>query len=172
MNRWGAVAVIAVVIALRTDAVPTKVTVRAMSRDAKVMGTKVGGARITIRDAKNGRVLAEGKQLGGTGDTKTIMVAPHARGGLVYGAGDAGSFVATIDHEHPTWVEVAAEGALGFPQSTARASKTLLLVPGEDIEGEGILLELHGFNVDLVRPAESTAKAGEPITVRAKLTMT
>lgn len=152
-------------------AVETIITVRAISRDAKVMGTKVGGARITVREAKTGKLLVKGVQMGGTGDTKTIMVEPHARGAKVYSAGESGSFEARLDIDEPTWVEITAEGALGYPQSSAKASKTLLVVPGEHVYGEGVLLELHGFNIELVAPS-ADAKAGEPITVRTKLTMT
>ena len=39
--------------------------------------------------------------------------------------------------ERATVVEVTAEGPLGTPQSTQRASKTLLLVPGQDVLGGG-----------------------------------
>lgn len=130
-------------------AAPTTVTVRAISRDAKVIGTLVGGARITIRDARSGRVLAEGVQLGGTGDTKTIMIEPHARNADIYGAGGAASFVATLDIDAPTPVVIEAEGPLGFPQAARRASKEILLLPGENIEGEGVLLEIHGFVIDI-----------------------
>jgi hypothetical protein len=44
--------------------VPTKVLVRAVSRDAKIIGDGVGGARITIRHATSGEVLAQGIQRG------------------------------------------------------------------------------------------------------------
>ncbi len=152
---------------------PTKVTVRAISHDAKVIGTKVGGAKITIRDLSSGKVLAEGVQMGATGDTKKIIVEPHARGDVIYGSeAEAGKFVATLVLTAPTWVEVTASGALGYPQSTARASKTILLIPGESIEGEGILLEIHGFNVELLAPGGDPLPDKEPVTVRAKLTMT
>jgi hypothetical protein len=152
-------------------AVETIITVRAISRDAKVMGTKVGGARITIREAKSGKLLVKGIQMGGTGDTKSIILEPHTRGSQIYSAGESGSFEARLDIDEPTWIEITAEGALGYPQSSAKASKALLVIPGEHVYGEGVLLELHGFNVELLAPTED-AKAGEPITVRTKLTMT
>lgn len=164
-------AIAAALLAPATTAVETIITVRAISRDAKVMGTKVGGARITVREAKTGKLLVKGIQTGSTGDTKKIMVEPHARGAEIYAAGEAGSFEARLDIDEPTWIEITAEGALNYPQSSARASKTLLVVPGQHVYGEGVLLELHGFNVELVSPAEAET-AGEPITVRAKLTMT
>jgi hypothetical protein len=159
------------VLAPAAAGVETNVTIRAISRDAKVMGTKVGGARITVREAKTGKLLTKGIQTGGTGDTRKIMVEPHPRGEEIYAAGDAGSFVARLDLVEPTWIDITAEGALGYPQSTARASKTLLVIPGRHIVGEGVLLELHGFNIELLAPGAGV-EAGKPITVRTKLTMT
>lgn len=153
--------------------IPTKVVVRAVSRDAKVIGTNVGGARITIRDASTGMVLAEGVQKGGTGDTELIMIRPRARGSTVYNTPNAASFLATVMLERPTVVEVTAEGPLGTPQSTQRASKTLLLVPGQDVLGEGVLLEIHGFTVALLTPTENDRVSVESeLQVRAKVTMT
>lgn len=160
-----------VMVAPAAAAVETFITVRAISRDAKVMGSKVGGARITVREAKTGKLLVKGVQMGGTGDTKAIMNEPRARGAAVYSAGEAAAFEARLDIDEPTWVEITAEGAMGYPQSSAKASKTMLVVPGKHVRGEGILLELHGFNIEVVMPGAG-AKAGEPITVRTKLTMT
>ena len=45
----------------------TKVMVRAIARDAKIIGKGVGGARITIREVSSGKVLAEGMLQDGTG---------------------------------------------------------------------------------------------------------
>ncbi|MCZ6481500.1 MAG: hypothetical protein ACE1Z6_03850 [Candidatus Methylomirabilales bacterium] len=153
--------------------IPTKVIVRAVSRDAKVIGTNVGGARITIRDTTTGMVLAEGVQKGGTGNTKLIMIKPRARGATVYNTPNAAGFLATVMLERPTVVEVTAEGPLGTPQSTQRVSKTLLLVPGQDVLGEGILLEIHGFTVALLAPTKNDrVSVGSGLEVRAKVTMT
>ena len=41
-------------------AVPTTVTVRAKSKDAKFIGSHMGGALVVIRDAETGEVLAQG----------------------------------------------------------------------------------------------------------------
>lgn len=131
-------------------AVPTTVTVRAISRDAKVIGTGVGGAKITIREVASGKVLAEGIQEGGTGDTQTIMTDAHVRNGEPYSGETAASFVATVDIDAPTVVEIAASGPLKYPQAMQKATKTMLLVPGQHITGEGVLLEIHGFIIDIL----------------------
>lgn len=150
----------------------TTVVVRAVAHDAKVIGSGVGGARITIRDAETGDVLARGLQEGGTGSTERIMRRPHRRGDTIYGTGGAAKFEATLGLQRPTRVEVVAEGPLGTPHATQRASRTVLLVPGRDVTGEGVVLELHGFTVELDRPAAAQAvPAGEPLPVRARVTM-
>ncbi len=152
---------------------PTQVMVRAVSRDAKIIGSGVGGARITIRDSSTGRVLAEGLQEGATGNTDKIMVEPRKRGETVYATEGAAGFLATLMLDRPTVVEVVAEGPLGTPQSLQKTSKTLLVVPGEHILGEGVLLEIHGFTVSLVQPDSSALlDAGEEAEVRATVRMT
>ncbi len=155
------------------QAIPTKVMVRAVSRDAKVIQDPVGGARITIREVATGTVLAQGVQQGRSGNTELIMVKPRARGATVYDTPGTAGFLATLMLDRPTVVEITAEGPLGKPQATQRASKTLLLVPGQHLLGEGVLLEIHGFIVDLLAPvAGAEVRAGQPLPVRVKITMT
>ncbi|HVA95352.1 MAG TPA: hypothetical protein VNI36_10685 [Candidatus Dormibacteraeota bacterium] len=152
--------------------IETKVMVRALARDAKIIGKEVGGARITIRDVSTGKVLAEGTQMAGTGDTAMIIVKPHVRGTNIYDTPGASGYLAVLHLEQPTVVEISAEGPLGHPQATQRASTTMLLVPGEDVLGDGVLLELHGFIVTALAPqADAAVKAGSPFAVKAKVTM-
>ena len=147
---------------------PTNILVRAVSRDAKVMG----GTRITVRDVHTGTVLAEGITEGSSGDTELIMVKPRARGATVYGTAEAAAFVATLELEHPTVVEITAEGPLAAPQAIQRSSKTLLVFPGEHVLGEGVLLEIHGFIVDLEMPElQESSVVGHEIDIRATVRM-
>ena len=157
----------------QTGGKETKVMIRAIARDAKVIGEHVGGARITVRDAGTGKILAEGVQKAGTGDTDLIMKKPRTRGATVFGTADASGFLAVLSLDKPTVVEISAEGPLGSPQAIQRATKTLLLVPGEDVLGEGVLLEIHGFIVKTLMPAmDAQLKMGSPFEVRATVTMT
>lgn len=151
----------------------TTLVIRATSRDAKIIGTHVGGATIDVYNAGTNELLAAGRQMGGTGSTDAIIREPHARHGTVYDTADAASFLATILLDETTMVRIEAEGPFDFPEAGGKASKTLLVVPGKDVRGEGILLEVHGFIVEIldaeVRPGSET---GERLWVRARLRMT
>lgn len=155
-----------------TAQTPTRLLVRAVANDAKVIGSGVGGVRITVRDAETGAVLAEGVQEGSTGDTRTIMVAARERGATVFGTEGAAHFVADLQLSHPTLVEVVAEGPLGTEQALRRATKTVLMLPGEDFLGEGLILTLYGFTVVTEVPEGNNGpRAGSPFEVRANVTM-
>lgn len=157
---------------LGAQPVETRLLVRAVSYDAKIIGTNVGGAQITIRDAESGAVLASGTQLGSTGSTERIMTMPRERGGVVYDTEGAGGYLATLRLERATRVEVTAEGPLGTPQATQRTSTTMWLIPGKDVLGEGLVLVLHGFAIRLESPMPKGVFApGEPIGVRAHVEM-
>jgi hypothetical protein len=156
----------------QTQGKETKVMIRAIARDAKVIGTHVGGARITVKDISTGEILAQGMQQGGTGDTDLLMKKPRTRGMVLYNTGDASGYLAVLHLDKPTVVEISAEGPLGNAQATQRSSKTLLLVPGEDVLGDGILLEIHGFIITPLAPLpDAKVKAGSPFEVRATVTM-
>lgn len=154
------------------EAVPTQVMVRAVAHDAKLIGSGVGGARIVITEAATGRVLAEGLHEGATGDTQQIMVAPRVRGTSPFTTDGAAGFVATLALVHPTVVDITAHAPLHTPDALMQASKRMLLVPGKDVLGEGVLLELNGFTVELRAPEQAVAvAAAAPLDVRAKVTM-
>ena len=173
---FSTVAIVLVVFVAQLFAQPggkeTKIMVRAIARDAKLIGKAVGGARITVREASSGKVLAQGEQQDGTGDTALIIEKPRVRGVKVYDTPGASGFLAVLNLERPTVVEVTAEGPLGSPQATERASKTLLLVPGEDVLGDGIILEIHGFIVKTLSPQmDAKLAVGSPFEVRATVNM-
>lgn len=149
----------------------TAVTVRVLSRDAKFIGSSMGGARVTIRDAETGALLAEGVTEGSTGDTQRIMGTPRERGATI-ATPDAGAFTATFDLDRPTLVEIAAFGPLAQRQSAVAASTTRWLLPGKDLTaGDGVILELAGFAVDVLAPAAHSIVAGEEVEVLVNLVM-
>jgi len=165
-------AVLSVAPAYSSGTIPTKVLVRVVSKDAKVIGSGVGGAAVRIVNARTGETLAEGKQEGGTGDTDLIMVTPRGRGSVVYGTPGAAFFLAEIGLERPTQVEIRVEAPLGFPQALQRGTKTITLIPGKDIGGEGVIIELDGLIVDVVTPAATGAiRRGGELRVEADVRM-
>lgn len=147
----------------------TRVNIRVISHDAKIIGDGVGGARVVVRDPSTGRVLAEGIQRGGTGDTQSIVREPHARGQAVYEAPGAAVFTAEFELDAPKVLEFIGEGPLGYEHAMQRAVKRMLVIPGEDILGDGVLLELHGFIVELIEP--KTPATGGTVTVTARVRM-
>ncbi len=149
--------------------VPTQITVRVVSHDAKIIGSGVGGARIVIKDHQSGEVLAEGIQEGETGDTRVLVVEPVARGAPVFDTSGAAHFTATLSLVAPTVVEVIGEGPLGYEEALQRASATLLLVPGEDVMGNGVVLVLHGFIVEVLEPLEVVAGSVAAIGARVRM---
>jgi len=154
------------------DKVPTKVIVRVVSKDAKVIGSGVGGAFVRIKNIETGEILAEGKQLGGTGDTDRIMVQPHRRGEILYGTPDAAFFQADLLLSKPTQVEIYTEAPLGFPHNIQKGSKTLTLIPGKHILGEGVVIELNGLIVNILNPSsKESLKKGEEVAVRVEIRM-
>ena len=135
------------------EAVTTRVMVRVLARDAKIIGDGVGGAKVTIVNVATGAILAEGVQQGGTGDTEAIISTPHARGADIYEAEGTAGFLAELLLSEPTVVNISAVGPLGYPQAMRATTKQMLLVPGQDVLGDGVILELHGFIVEILSPA-------------------
>lgn len=149
----------------------TQVTVRVLARDAKFVGSSMGGMRITLRDADTGKLLAEGKTEGDTGETGRIMRRPRARGEGI--AADAAAFTTTLDLDRPRRVEVTAEGPLGHPRAMGRVSAVQWVVPGKDLTGgDGWVLELPGFVVDVKAPGPGLKLQGLPQTVRLQAHVT
>lgn len=146
----------------------TRLTVRVVARDAKIIGSGVGGARVTVVDAETGAFLAEGLHEGGTGETGLIMRTARARDMTVYDTEGAAGFVAELDIAEPTIVVISAAGPLGYPQAIQTASKQMLVVPGRHIEGDGVVLELHGFIVEILTP-EPLTPVGETFDVSVRV---
>ncbi len=148
----------------------TQIRVRVVAHDAKIIGSGVGGARIVVKNAETGEVLAEGIQEGSTGDTKAIVVEPITRGASVFDTPGAAEFTVTIELDEPTVLEFVGEGPLGFAYAMQRATKRMLVVPGQDLLGDGVVLDLHGFIVELLEPTHIPDGAHE-IQVRVRVRM-
>ena len=140
---------------------PTNILVRVVAHGSMVLGKDMGGARITITDAANGKILAAGLQQGDAGDQNQIMRTPRMMGEPLYSSRPSAAFTTTLALTHPILVEIAAEGPLAYPGSSQRASTTVWLVPGQDMTSDGIVLHLFGYIVQIEHP-----KAGEPLIAK------
>jgi hypothetical protein len=140
----------------------TTVLVRVVAHGAMVLGRDVGGARITITDIATGRILASGLQQGDSGDQNQIMRTPHMMEEPIYSSRPSAAFTATLDLQQPTLVEVSAEGPLAHPAALQKACKTLLLIPGQNLTHDGIVLHLYGYLVEINQP-----KPREALTAKA-----
>lgn len=153
-------------------AIATELTVRVVSQDAKLIQDSVGGAAIVVRNADTGEVLAEGRQRGDSGSTDKIMRQAHHRGETIYAVPGAAHFATSLDLTRPTRVEISAEGPLDFPQALQSTSTTLLMVPGQDVSGDGVVLTLHGFIVEVLAPgAPAMAMPDTEMKVEARIRM-
>ena len=161
-------------LSVSAQAEPTEIVVRVMSKDAKFVGSMVGGAQIVLQDADSGEVLAQGLTAGGTGSTPKIMTVPHTGRDPLSDA-DAAKFSVTLDLDRARKVKVSATGPMNPKQAAMTVSSTQWVVPGKPINGgDGWVLELRGFAVSLIDEVPSSVQLGETarkIPLKAKVTM-
>lgn len=155
-------------ICINAFATETKLMVRAKAKDAKFVGSSIGGAHIIVRNTLNGEILAEGNTVGSTGNTDRIMKSAHERYTQLSDDKTAG-FLAVVDIDVPTFVRVEVISPINKRNAQVHASTELWLIPGKDILGDGIVVEIPGFVIDILKPnthqyipLESVAK-GLPI---------
>lgn len=142
-----AVILLAVIVSFGvSEAVQTNVIIRAKSKDAKFIGTKMGGAMVVVRDSETGKVLAEGLTAGSTGDTGKIMMEPKTRFGSI--ADGAAKFEAVIDIDEPVLITIDVAAPYIHKDNMVKSSTQIWLIPGKDITGEGVVIEVPGFSVD------------------------
>ena len=143
-------------VATGAHATPTHVMVRARAQDAKFIGDHMGGVRVTLRDAKTRKVLAQGLIKGGTGDTARLMKGPQR--GVVLSDAQTAGFEAVLDLDKPTLVEAEAEGPMGKPEAAIRTTAQAWILPGHDLVGDGWVLTFPGLVIEpdlSARPAIS-----------------
>lgn len=170
--KAAALAACVIGVSVPCSAEPTDITVRVISRGAKFIGSSMGGVRITIRDADTGEILAQGLTKGGTGNTGLIMKQAHKRGGVL-STKDAAKFSARLDLKEPRRIRVTALGPLAQRQSANHVSAVQWVVPGKHLTGgNGWLLEMPGFVVDVLAPPTHVRLTGVPRTVQLKANVT
>lgn len=154
MKNWYKVLGLVVGLLIMTPALQaqeTEVMVRVQSKDAKFIGTSIGGAKILIKNAETGELLASGMTTGSTGDTELIMQQSHSRNQRLSDEETAG-FNAKLDLEDPVFVTIEAYAPYTKKQARVMSSTQLWLLPGKHITGDGVVLEVPGFVVDILSP--------------------
>ncbi len=146
---------------ISNEPLATHIVVRVVAHGALVLGREVGGARVTITDVETGLILATGIQQGEAGDQNQIMRTPHLMQDPIYTTLPSAAFRTTLDLDRPTLVEVSAMGPLAYPSAMQQASKTVMLIPGQDLQGDGIIIDLSGYLVQITGP-----QPGEPLIAK------
>ena len=155
---------------LIAQAQPTVLVVRTRAKDAKFIGSTMGGARITVRDADTGELLAKGFTKGSTGNTKRLMQTPESRD-MRLSTPDAAKFETILSLSEPRLVTIEATVPYLQRQSQITASTQVWMIPGKDIDGDGIIMEIPGFSVDLLQPQAHRYTDNPEIAIRANVVM-
>lgn len=133
--------------------IETNFAVTVKARDGSFIGSAAGGAEIVIRDRRTGDIIVHGATYGDSGDTAKLMADTHKRDEVLVDKTTA-KFQFSIEIFEPTPVTVSATGPLGQGQALATVSEDMILIPGKDYTaGNGIMLELPGFAVDVLSPS-------------------
>ena len=151
MGKRIIVLIVATIGLLHLHAEPTKLLVRAKAKDAKFIGTGIGGAYVIVRNNITGEVLAKGSTTGASGNTDIIMKKPFSRGQSITDSATA-KFEATIDINEPTFVDIEVLAPISRKSASVKGSTQIWLIPGKHILGEGIVIDVPGFIVDILTP--------------------
>ncbi len=149
----------------------TSVMIRAKSKDAKFIGSSIGGAKVILRNAVTGEILDQGTTTGSTGDTGRIMSEPITRNKQLTDENTAG-FLAELNIEEPVFVTVEVIAPINKKQSSVASSTQLWVIPGKDIDGDGVVLEVPGFVVDILSPqTHERIASGNEVNITANVVM-
>ncbi len=155
------------------DGVATEIRVHVLARGGKFLGDDVGGALVTIRDARTGEFIASGVTRGGSG-VADLMTAERARTTPIT-TQDASVFSTTLVLAEPRLLEFEAYGPLAAQGSANRVTSTEWVVPQTLAEnGNRVILELAGLNVDALSPPTHFLPQDKPpiqLNVGANVTM-
>jgi hypothetical protein len=103
------------------------------------------------------------------------MKVAKSRGASITDPQTAG-FLASIDIDEPTFISIEMISPLNNKQAQAAISTELWLIPGKHILGDGIILEVPGFIIDILKPRThqyiplNTIK-GKPFQFQANIVM-
>jgi len=149
--------------------IETRLTVHALAKDAKFIGTSMGGAKVIVRDADSGAILAEGLTSGSTGDTNLLMRQPRERYTSLSTPG-AAKFVTSLAISEPKRIRIEVLAPFAKREALTQVSTEIWLIPGKHIEGDGIILEIPVFVIDVLSPQTHASHSG-PVSIKANITM-
>lgn len=129
----------------------TTIIIRAKAKDAKFIGTSIGGAKVVVRNSLTDEILAQGLTSGSTGNTDLIMKTPHERNKRLSDE-ETAKFEAVIDISEPVFVTIEVYAPVNKRQALVKPSTQVWLFPGKDVIGDGIVIEIPGFVVDILTP--------------------
>ena len=130
---------------------PTKLVIRAKAKDAKFIGTGIGGAYVIIKNEMTGEILAKGLTTGSSGNTDLILKTPYKRNDRLTDDKTA-KFETSLNIQEPTFITVEVIAPVNRKSSSIKASTQLWLIPGKNIDEEGIVLDMPGFILDILEP--------------------
>jgi len=174
LKKLTAVAIIALAC-LQVQAQTTKITIRARAKDAKFIGTPIGGALVVVRNDLTGEILAKGLTTGGSGSTDVLLKKPIVRGQSITDSATA-KFVAQVNITEPTFADIEVTAPVNRRNGTVKATTQVWLIPGKDILGDGVIVEIPGFILDVIYPTThqfiklDSIKNGD-LTFKASLTL-
>jgi len=149
----------------------TNIMIRAKAKDAKFIGSSIGGAEILVKNAETQEILAKGFTEGSTGNTEIIMKNPHERKTDLSDKETAG-FLAKLNIEEPTFITIEATAPINAKQAKVMSSTQLWAIPEKDVLGDGITLEIPGFVVDILSPQRHNAyKENTAIEIKTNIVM-
>lgn len=152
---------------------PTKITIRALAKDAKFIGTGIGGAYIVVKNHETQEVLSKGYTVGASGNTELIVTKPKVRHERITDDKTA-KFVAALNISEPLLVDITAIAPFNRKSASITASTQVWVVPNKDVLGDGIILEIPGFIVDILSPTAHeviSLDAGQKREVTLKVNM-
>ena len=77
-----------------------------------------------------------------------------------------------IDIDEPKLITIEVEAPYGMKPKTVKSSTQVWLIPGKDIVGEGIIIEVPGFSVNANAAGRlNLAKGKAVIPIQARIVM-
>ncbi len=159
---------------LTAAATPTRLIVRVKAKDAKFIGTGIGGAFVQIKNPLTGETLAKGLTTGSSGSTPLIMSTAHQRNQRLTDEKTAG-YEAVLDITEPVLVEIVVTAPVSRKNAAITGSTQVWLIPGKHIDGEGLVIELPGYILDILQPtthAFLSLPQGKPLAVDLQVSLT